>query len=134
MLYNDFHGLSVSALGLGCMRLPLNSQDETDINESAVAEMVKAALENGINYFDTAWRYHGGNSETVMGRVLSSYPRESYYIASTFPGFSVETMEKPAAILRNSCKNVRSIILIFIWFIMFARETSNGYLIPNMVW
>ena len=104
MLYNEFNGMSVSALGLGCMRLPLNSQDETDINEAAVAEMVKVSLEKGINYFDTAWRYHGGNSETVMGKVLSKYPRDSYYIASKFPGFSIESFENPAAIFEEQLR------------------------------
>lgn len=104
MIYNHFSDLKLSALGLGCMRLPLNSEDETDVNEAAVAEMVQLALDHGINYFDTAWRYHGGNSETVMGNVLSKYPRNSYYIASKFPGFSIENMEDPAAIFEEQLR------------------------------
>lgn len=49
MIYNHFSDLKLSALGLGCMRLPLNSEDETDVNEAAVAEMVQLALDHGID-------------------------------------------------------------------------------------
>ena len=54
--------------------------------------MVEFALENGINYFDTAWMYHAGNSEPVMGEILSRYDRNSFYLASKFPGFDKENM------------------------------------------
>lgn len=107
MIYKQFNDLSLSALGLGCMRLPLNSQDETDINEASAAEMVRYAMENGINYFDTAWRYHGGESELVMGRILSAYPRDSFYLASKFPGFSLETIENPAAVFEEQLQKCK---------------------------
>lgn len=91
MIYNNFCENRVSALGMGCMRLPV--KDDV-IDEAAVAEMVEYALSNGINYFDTAWGYHGGQSEIVMGRVLSKYPRESFYLATKFPGYDVNNMAK----------------------------------------
>lgn len=94
MYYNDFKGLSLSALGMGTMRLPVIDRDNARIDEKKTAEMVAYAIEQGINYFDTAWGYHAGNSEIVMGRVLSAYPRESYYLASKFPGYDVSTFEK----------------------------------------
>ena len=50
--------------------------------------------ENGVNYYDTAWGYHGGKSELVMGEILSGYPRESYYLASKFPGYDLNNMDK----------------------------------------
>lgn len=87
MIYQDFHGKKLSGLGLGCMRLPTVDGEYGNIDVTATAQMVKFAMDRGINYFDTAWGYHKGNSETVMGQILSQYPRDSYYIASKFPGF-----------------------------------------------
>ena len=51
-------------------------------------------MEHGVNYYDTAWGYHGGNSEIVMGRALGNYPRESYYLATKFPGYDLTNMDK----------------------------------------
>jgi len=101
MIYNDFKGMKLSALGMGCMRFPLKSEKETDIDETAVAEMVRFALDSGINYFDTAWRYHGGCSETVIGKALSAYPRDSYYLATKFPGFDLSNMSKVEEIFED---------------------------------
>jgi len=94
MLYNKFQDLDISALGLGCMRLPVLDGDDTKIDEAATQEMVDYALANGINYFDTAYGYHGGNSEKVIGRCLAKHPRESYYISSKFPGYDLANFEK----------------------------------------
>lgn len=94
MIYKQFQNLRLSALGLGCMRLPKCGENDADIDEAATAKMVAYALENGINYFDTAWMYHGHNSERVIGRVLKAYPRDSFFLASKFPGFSLETIQK----------------------------------------
>ena len=86
MIYKDFKGKQLSALGLGCMRLPqLDSYENVDMD--ALKVLVDRALAGGVNYFDTAWGYHGGNSETAMGQVLSAYPRDSYFLASKFPCF-----------------------------------------------
>lgn len=94
MIYNDFQNEKISALSLGCMRLPVKDNDDKNIDEERTAEMVRIALEKGINYFDTAWGYHGGQSEIVMGKVLNRYPRDSYYFATKFPGYDTSNMEK----------------------------------------
>ena len=101
MIYKDFKDLRLSALGMGCMRLPLACEGEENIDEAATAELVAYALDNGINYFDTAWRYHAGNSEKVMGRVLRNHPRESFYLASKFPGFKKEFFENKEEIFEE---------------------------------
>ena len=88
MVYKNWNGVSLSALGMGCMRLPQKSENGADIDEAALAEMVELAMRRGVNYFDTAWVYHQGKSEEFMGRALAKYPRESFYIATKFPGFS----------------------------------------------
>ena len=89
MIYKNCNGVALSALGMGCMRLPQKSDNSADIDEAALAEMVDLAISSGVNYFDTAWVYHHGKSEEFMGRALSKYPRESFYLATKFPGFSV---------------------------------------------
>ncbi|HJC36991.1 MAG TPA: aldo/keto reductase [Candidatus Merdibacter merdavium] len=93
MIYKTFQDLRLSALGMGCMRLPLKGGD-TEIDEHETACMIAYALEHGINYFDTAWGYHGGSSETVMGKVLSAYPRDRFFLASKFPGYDLGNMPK----------------------------------------
>ncbi len=90
MIYKNSNGVELSALGLGCMRLPLKSEDSADIDEAALGEMVDYAISKGVNYFDTAWVYHQGKSEEFIGRALAKYPRESFYVATKFPGFSAD--------------------------------------------
>ena len=75
MIYNEFKDLKLSALGMGCMRLPKTSDNDADIDVKRTREMVAYAMEKGINYYDTAWGYHSGKSETVMGELLKAYPR-----------------------------------------------------------
>lgn len=87
MIYQDFQGLRLSQLGFGTMRLPL--REDKSIDEEQVAAMTALAIEQGVNYFDTAWPYHSGNSETVIGRILRAYPRESYYLADKYPGHQI---------------------------------------------
>ena len=94
MLYSDFKDKKLSTLGLGCMRLPVIDGDENKIDIEKAEEMFDYAMENGVNYFDTAWGYHGGNSEEVTGQILRKYPRDSYYIASKFPGYDLSNMDK----------------------------------------
>ena len=83
MMTNDFHGVQLSRLGLGAMRLPLlpGQTDSAAIDEKRVDEMIDYALSHGVNYFDTAHPYHGGQSERVVGRSLARYPRERWYLA-----------------------------------------------------
>lgn len=94
MIYKEFQGLKLSALGMGALRLPIIGGDDTKIDEEKTAEMVAYAMEQGINYYDTAWGYHGGNSELVMGRVLKKYPREKFYLATKFPGHDLSNIDK----------------------------------------
>lgn len=94
MQYFNFKGHEISALGFGCMRLPVINDEEANIDEATTAEMVAYAFEHGINYFDTAWGYHAGNSETVMGSILAQYPRDSFFLATKFPGYDIGNFGK----------------------------------------
>ncbi len=86
MLYNSFQGISLSALGFGAMRLPLLPDGSGSIDQAELDRMVDAAMEAGVNYYDTAYPYHGGMSEVYLGRSLARYPRESWHLADKFPG------------------------------------------------
>lgn len=94
MIYKQFKDKKLSALAFGCMRLPIKNGVYADIDEQMAAEMIDYAMKNGVNYYDTAWGYHDGNSEIAMGKILSKYPRESFYLASKFPGYDLSNMDK----------------------------------------
>ena len=79
MIYHDFQGLKLSGLGFGAMRLPVLA--DGSVNEPLTTEMVRYAMEHGVNYFDTAYPYHASQSERVVGRVLKAYPRDSFYLS-----------------------------------------------------
>ena len=78
MIYRSFQDMQLSALGMGAMRLPVIDGDDSRIDEAAVFRMIDQAMAGGVNYYDTAWGYHDGHSETVMGKALARYPRERF--------------------------------------------------------
>ena len=104
MVYRSFQDLKLSALGFGGMRLP-RLEDKT-VNEAAVCDMVDCAMAGGINYYDTAWGYHNGQSETALGKALARHPRERWYIADKFPGYDLRNMDKAETIFSEQLKRV----------------------------
>lgn len=101
MIYRDFQDEKLSAYAMGCMRLPVIDGDDAKIDESAAAEMVDYALAHGVNYFDTAWGYHAGTSELVIGRALAKHPRDSFNLADKFPGYDVSNFGKTPEIFEK---------------------------------
>ena len=101
MLYKDFQGMKLSALGFGTMRLPVIDGKDADIDVKETEKMIDLAMKNGINYYDTAWGYHDGNSETVVGKLLSKYDRDKYYLATKFPGYDLNNMGKAKEIFEK---------------------------------
>ena len=90
MKYRDFKDKKVSLLGFGAMRFPtveIDGQKVVDYPETE--RLVDLAVASGVNYFDTAYPYHRGESERIIGKILSKYPRESYYLADKFPGHQI---------------------------------------------
>ena len=83
--------LSISVLGLGCMRLPKMGPDTEAIDYEKAQEMVDYALAHGINYIDTAHMYHDGASEEFVGHALKKYDRHSYFLATKMPVWMAET-------------------------------------------
>lgn len=86
MRYAKFkNNIKLSKLGLGAMRLPQTEPGlAKPIDEPKAKEIIDYCMEHGVNYYDTAYIYHGGKSEVVLGQALSKYPRDSYYIADKF--------------------------------------------------
>ena len=101
MMTRKFHDLTLPLLGLGAMRLPLLSDGSGRVDEAETRKMVAYAMQNGLNYFDTAYPYHGGESERIMGRILADYPRESYLLATKFPSHVAAAGRSPASIFEE---------------------------------
>ena len=101
MIFKDFCGKKISALGFGTMRFPTIDGDITKIDEEKTFEMFDYAISKGVNYFDTAWGYHNGMSEIVVGKALSRYPRDKFYLASKFPGYDVNNFGKTEEIFEK---------------------------------
>ncbi|MCQ2531001.1 MAG: aldo/keto reductase [Lachnospiraceae bacterium] len=107
MYYNNFQEKKLSNLGFGAMRLPVIDGDSTNIDKELTAKMIAYAIDNGVNYFDTAWPYHGGNSELVVGELLKNYPRDSFNVATKFPSFSPENFQKKEEIFAKQLEKLQ---------------------------
>ena len=78
-------GIRLSPLGMGAMRLPQTEEGfAKPIDEPRAQEIIDFCIQHGVNYFDTAYIYHGGQSETFLGKALKKYPRENYFVADKF--------------------------------------------------
>lgn len=128
MIYRDYKDLKLSALGMGCMRLPVIDGDDAKVDEAATADMVQYAMDHGVNYYDTAWGYHNGTSELVMGRVLSKYPRESFYLADKFPGYDLSNMDKVEEIFEEQLKKCQTEYFDFYLFHNVCEMNIDAYL------
>ena len=84
--------ISTSLLGYGCMRFPILPDGRID--EVRAEKLLNTAREAGVNYFDTAFPYHGGESEPFVGRVIAKWPRESFYLATKLPLWSCKTLDE----------------------------------------
>ena len=128
MIYRDFQGLKLSALGFGTMRLPTIGGVYSKIDEKSAAEMFDYAIQHGVNYFDTAWGYHDGESENTDGKILSKYPRESFYLASKFPGYDLSNFGRVEEIFEKQLKKCRVDYFDFYLFHNVCEMNIDAYL------
>lgn len=131
MIYKKFQNLNLSALGMGTMRLPVIDGDDSRIDEAAAEKMAAYAIEHGVNYFDTAWGYHGGQSELVMGRILKKYPRDSFYLATKFPGYDLSNMDKVEEIFEKQLEKCQVEYFDFYLFHNVCEMNIDAYLDPK---
>lgn len=104
MMHNEFLGDNIARLGFGAMRLPVIDGNQARIDQSQLDAMVDAALAAGVNYFDTAYPYHGNLSEVALGASLARYPRESFYLATKYPGHQIADTYDPAPIFEEQLR------------------------------
>ena len=85
MQYKTFKDeIQLSRLGMGVMRLPILEGNEAKIDYEKAEKLISHCMEQGINYYDTAYIYHGGKSEEFLGKALAKYPRDSFYVADKY--------------------------------------------------
>ena len=113
---------------MGAMRLPVIDGDDSRIDEARAQAMVDYAMENGVNYYDTAWGYHDGHSESVMGRALNRYPRESWYLATKFPGYDLSNMGKVEEIFEKQLEKCGVEYFDFYLFHNVCEMNIDAYL------
>ena len=131
MIYKQFQDRKLSALGFGCMRLPTVDGNDANVNEAEAARLIAQAMEGGVNYYDTAWGYHAGNSETVMGRILKEYPRDSFFLATKFPGYDLFNMDKVEEIFDKQLEKCQVDYFDFYLFHNVCEMNIDAYLDPK---
>ena len=107
-LWNQKNGtggsICTSLLGYGCMRLP--TTPEGKIDEPRAEALLNAARDAGVNYFDTAYPYHGGESEPFVGRVIAKWPRNSFYLATKMPLWQCSSLEDAKAVFARQLERL----------------------------
>lgn len=128
MIYKTFKDKSLSSLGMGAMRFPVIDGEYSKIDVEQTEQMVAYAMEHGINYFDTAWGYHDGQSEVVLGNILSKYPRKAFYLADKFPGYDLANMDKVESIFEEQLKRCKVEYFDFYMFHNVCEMNIDAYL------
>ena len=114
-------GIETSLLGFGCMRFPTGGDGKID-REQAKA-MLEKALAAGVNYFDTAWPYHGGESELLVGEALKGHPRDSFYLATKLPCWEVKSLADVDRIFNQQLEKLQTDYIDF--YLMHAMNRGS---------
>lgn len=128
MIYRKFKDKELSLLGMGCMRFPCVDGKDGEPDQEKVNEMVDYAMANGINYYDTAYGYHEGKSQIVIGNALKKYPRETFYLANKFPGYMAESFTKIDEIFNEQLEKCQVDYFDFYLFHNVCESNIDMYL------
>lgn len=113
----------VSLLGLGCMRLPVIDGNDAAIDYEKAQQLVDYAYANGVNYFDTAHGYHGGQSQVFLGKALKKYPRDSFYLATKLPLWNVKNKDDIAKIFERQLELLDT--EYFDFYLLHSLDVNN---------
>ncbi len=95
MLYRNLGstGEKISILGYGCMRLPVKNGQYDNVDSVNAIHLIRKAIDNGVNYIDTAYPYHNGQSETVIADALKNGYRDKVFISDKLPSWLIQKRE-----------------------------------------
>ncbi len=113
--------VKTSLLGFGCMRFPLLSNGKID--EEQTFEMFDIAIKSGVNYIDTAYPYHNGESEVIVGKALKNYDRNSLYLATKLPVWQVESKEHALKIFNEQLSKLQTEYIDF--YLLHSLDNSK---------
>jgi predicted aldo/keto reductase-like oxidoreductase len=126
---NPNSGDNVSLLAFGCMRFPMRPEatgpNGPQIDEAAAFRLVDYALAHGVNYFDTAYGYHGGVSEEVTGKALERHPRDAFFLADKMPGYLNPTRDEAKTIFETQLARCRTDY--FDYYLLHNLSTVEQY-------
>lgn len=117
-------GIETSLLGFGCMRFPVTADGKID--EPEAERMLDRAIAGGVNYIDTAYPYHGGDSEPFVGRALKKYERESFYLATKLPLWQIKTLEDVDRIFQEQLERLQTEYIDFYLCHAFNKERFDA--------
>ena len=123
-------GIQTSLLGFGCMRFPLTADQKID--EAEAENMIDRAIAAGVNYIDTAYPYHNGDSEPFVGRVLEKYDRDSYYLATKLPIWKLDTLEDAKKVFEELMERLHKDYLDF--YLLHALDRAKFEKVSYHIW
>ncbi|MGD6852823.1 MAG: aldo/keto reductase [Candidatus Bathyarchaeia archaeon] len=125
MQYRSFGKLDwkPSALGFGAMRLPIIGGDQAAVDETESIKLIRHAIDHGVNYIDTAYVYHDGNSEVAVGKALQGKYRSKAKIATKMPVFSIQSRSELDGILNTELQRLNTEFIDF-----YLLHSLNGEL------
>ncbi|HEX2987090.1 MAG TPA: aldo/keto reductase [Chloroflexota bacterium] len=130
MIYKEFKGITISHLGMGNMRLPTTGPGglRAPIDRGKAQEIIDYVYANGVNYFDTAYMYHGGESERFLGEALKKYPRESYLLADKMWGMLVQQGRPTADVFEEQLRRCQTDYFDFYLLHNVSESTIDIYM------
>ena len=124
-----FEGFDVPSLGFGALRLPVKA--DGSIDSQMVFEMVDYAIDHGVKYFDTAFPYHDGKSEVVIGEALRRHPRESWLLADKYPGHQHSALFDPAGTFERQLRRCGVDFFDYYLFHNICENSLADYMEPR---